>query len=172
MLRFGFLSSMYLAFVTDCYSLLFVLQSLSPPPLLSLPPLATLQLYIFHHCLLSYSSITASITTITASTTTTSNDTIFAAGFACFRRFASTASYFSLYRSLYCGCHCLQYPKDFLLISSFLPNKSAQDCVSFYYVSKPAAEYKQKLKAQSLALRKRAARNGWSLAVQAFEAVG
>ena len=66
----------------------------------------------------------------------------------------------------------MQYPKDFALIASFLPHKTPQDCVSFYYLSKPAAEFKQKLKAQSVALRRRSARNGWALAVQAFEAVG
>ena len=65
-----------------------------------------------------------------------------------------------------------QYPKDFSLISSFLPYKSTQDCVAFYYNTKPAAEYKHKLKAQSVALRRRSSRNGWALAVQAFEAVG
>ena len=65
-----------------------------------------------------------------------------------------------------------QYPKDFALIASFLPYKSAQECVAFYYLAKPAAAFKQKLKAQSVALRRRAARNGWALAVQALEAVG
>lgn len=66
----------------------------------------------------------------------------------------------------------MQYPKDFSLIASFLTNKTPQDCVAFYYLSKPAAEYKQKLKAQSMALRRRSARNGWALAVQALESVG
>ncbi len=66
----------------------------------------------------------------------------------------------------------MQYPKDFSLIASFLTNKSPQDCVSFYYNTKPTAEFKQKLKAQSIALRRRSARNGWALAVQAFGAIG
>lgn len=66
----------------------------------------------------------------------------------------------------------MQFPKDFVRIASYLENKSPQECAEFYYLTKHVAGYKAKLKKQSVAVRKRATRNGWLLARQAASSIG
>ena len=49
-----------------------------------------------------------------------------------------------------------QSPKNFGYISSFLENKSTEQCVQFYYMTKKAENYKNLLRKQSQANRRRA----------------
>ena len=66
----------------------------------------------------------------------------------------------------------MQFPKDFTRIAGFLPNKTPNDCVAFYYDSKQVAGYKHRLKAVSNQQRRRGPRNGWLQAVGAVRDVG
>jgi len=67
----------------------------------------------------------------------------------------------------------MQYPKDFPTIASFLPNKTASDCIAYYYATKHVAGYKLRLKAAGLAARRKGgAQTGWLQACGAARDVG
>jgi hypothetical protein len=51
----------------------------------------------------------------------------------------------------------LEYPKEFGQIARFIPNKSTQDCVLFYYLNKKEKDFKGKLK-EAIAERNRSRR--------------
>ena len=55
-----------------------------------------------------------------------------------------------------------QSPKNFGYISSFLENKTTEQCVQFYYMTKKAENYKNLLRKQSQANRRRAKLNAGS----------
>lgn len=65
-----------------------------------------------------------------------------------------------------------QFPKDFPRIASFLPNKSAGECVAFYYDTKHVAGYKHRLKAVNASQRRRGPRNQWLHACGAARDIG
>jgi hypothetical protein len=66
----------------------------------------------------------------------------------------------------------LQYPKDFRKIATFLRNKTAKDCVAFYYDSKQTVPYKTALKEHIMRRKRRGDYPIWDATVQAAISVG
>lgn len=64
----------------------------------------------------------------------------------------------------------IQYPKNFAKIASFLRNRTAKDCVKFYYDSKATISYKPLLK--EVDNRRKNVKVQWQHSVQAATAVG
>ncbi|CAM9863668.1 unnamed protein product, partial [Sphacelaria rigidula] len=64
----------------------------------------------------------------------------------------------------------LQHPKNFMRISSFLPRKSPEDAVQFYYDSKTSIDYKGLLK--EAVNRSKGYHNHWKATLSAVRSVG
>ena len=67
----------------------------------------------------------------------------------------------------------MQTPKDFGSIAAGLPNKTAGDCIAFYYLTKNVAGYKWKIKAQANGLKRKLHTTiGWVQACGAARDIG
>ena len=66
----------------------------------------------------------------------------------------------------------MQHPKDFRKIASFLRNKTAKDCVQFYYDSKQTVPYKLALKEHIMRRKRRTETVRWDATVQAAISCG
>uniref|UniRef100_A0A7S3KYP6 SANT domain-containing protein n=1 Tax=Amphora coffeiformis TaxID=265554 RepID=A0A7S3KYP6_9STRA len=66
----------------------------------------------------------------------------------------------------------MQHPKDFRKIASFLRNKTAQDCVCYYYDSKKTVPYKFALKEFVMRRKRRGNYHIWDGSIQAAIASG
>ena len=66
----------------------------------------------------------------------------------------------------------LQYPKDFRKIASYLKNKTTQQCIEFYYNSKPAVPYKLALKEHLMRRKRKGDYGTWDASIQAALSVG
>jgi hypothetical protein len=66
----------------------------------------------------------------------------------------------------------MQHPKDFRKIASFLRNKTAQDCVAYYYDSKKTVPYKFALKEFVMRRKRRGDYHVWDSTIQAAMASG
>ena len=66
----------------------------------------------------------------------------------------------------------MQHPKDFRKIASFLRNKTAQDCVAYYYDSKKTVPYKFALKEFVMRRKRRGNYHVWDATIQAAVASG
>ena len=64
----------------------------------------------------------------------------------------------------------MQFPKNFAKIASYLKHRNTQDCIKFYYDSKPNISYKALLKEAEN--RRRKVRNSWIQASDSAQCVG